>query len=128
MFFFEFLQGKISDSQKEVDSQAEWYAEYDKLEKARQKRRIWKWRDSDSRDEYAINAEEPVIYIRSSLFGRTEVDPTGKNTNRNHQYLYNLKVLGHKTYTRRDPNELQKAQAEVDTLSAAGRLGPLSPF
>ena len=44
------------------------------------------------------------------------------------QYLYNLKVYGHKVYTRRDETELSAAQKAVDAAVKKGELGPLSPL
>lgn len=124
-FFLEYLQYSWASAAKDYDAQdlAAWTKFLDTAEKDRQRDRIIAWRDRVTGDNYAVNAEQPEYYRRSAGFVWRVPDTSGKNKARNHQYLYNLEVYGHKQYSRRDKADLAKAQSAVDD-----RLGPLSPL
>mmetsp|Transcript_19437 Transcript_19437/g.40665 ORF Transcript_19437/g.40665 Transcript_19437/m.40665 type:complete len:133 (-) Transcript_19437:148-546(-) len=129
-FVFEMLTNAWGAATKDADNNdlANWHSNLDAQEKDRQRDRIIAWKDRVTPDNFAVNTEEPEYYRRSAGFVWRIKDPSGMHKARNHQYLYNLEVYGHKEYTRRDASELAAAQATVDSRAAIGNLGPLSPL
>lgn len=123
--YFAYLWDKNND---DAASYKEWQQFLDVAEKDRRRDRIISWRERTMYDDYAANAEEPIIYKRTAGFVWRQVDPTGTHKNRNHTYMYNLQTFGHRTYTRRDPAELSAAQNSVESRVATGELGGLSPL
>mmetsp|Transcript_9814 Transcript_9814/g.24473 ORF Transcript_9814/g.24473 Transcript_9814/m.24473 type:complete len:133 (-) Transcript_9814:542-940(-) len=129
-FVTEFIQGTWAARTRDYDSKdlKAWLDFTEQAEKDRQRERILGWKDRVSGDNYAVNAEEPEYYRRTAGFVWRIKDDSGKHKARNHQYLYNLEVYGHKQVSRRDTTELSKAQAAVASRVIAGDLGPLSPL
>lgn len=129
-FIFEMLTHSWSQATKGSDKHdlENWQDFLDKTERDRQRDRIIAWKDRTTPDNYAVNSEESEYYRRSAGFVWRVRDPTGAHKARNHQYLYNLEVYGHKQYTRRDQAQLEAAQRAVDARASSGELGPLSPL
>lgn len=128
-FLFEYFQNSWAAGTEARDAadKANWEDTWNRQEKERQRDRILAWRDRVAHNDYAANSEDSEFYYRSAGTVWRFQDPTGTHKARNHQYLYNLEVLGHKTYSRRDPQELAAAHADVATRVASGELGALSP-
>ncbi|GAX74487.1 hypothetical protein CEUSTIGMA_g1936.t1 [Chlamydomonas eustigma] len=129
-FIFELLQHTWSKTIKDADKEdlKNWQGFLESAEKDRERDRIIAWKDRTTPDNFAVNSEEPEYYRRTAGFLWRIKDATGTHKARNHQYLYNLEVFGHKQYTRRDPAAIAAAQAEVEARVSKGELGPLSPL
>ncbi|PNW80103.1 hypothetical protein CHLRE_08g378050v5 [Chlamydomonas reinhardtii] len=127
-YILDFLSYMWEKNNDDSASYKEWQDFLDVAEKDRRRDRIIAWRERTMYDDYAANAEEPIIYKRTAGFVWREVDPTGQAKNRNHTYMYNLKTFGHRSYTRRDPSELQAAATSVEARVKSGELGGLSPL
>lgn len=129
-FVAEYLQGSWAARTKDYDSKdlQTWLNFVEAAEKDRQRDRIIAWKDRVADDNYAVNAGQSEYYRRTAGFVWRIADESGKHKARDHQYLYNLEVYGHKQYTRRDATELGKAQAAVSSRVVSGELGPLSPL
>uniref|UniRef100_A0A6U2FFM1 Uncharacterized protein n=1 Tax=Chlamydomonas euryale TaxID=1486919 RepID=A0A6U2FFM1_9CHLO len=129
-FVFEMLTHAWGAATRDADRKdlENWQGFLDATERDRQRDRIIAWKDRTTPDNFAVNSEEPEYYRRSAGFVWRIKDPSGTHKARNHQYLYNLEVYGHKEYTRRDKSELEQAQSKVDSRAATGDLGPLSPL
>lgn len=127
-FLFEYINHAWGSAAKSYDSAdlAAWTQFLEAAEKDRQRDRIISWKDRTTLDDYAVNAEQPEYYRRSAGFVWRVKDSTGTHRARNHQYLYNLEVYGHKVFTRRDKADLVAAEQAV--ASKAAELGPLSPL
>lgn len=129
-FVNEFIQGSWALRTRDYDSNdlKNWLNFVETAEKDRQRDRILAWKDRVTDDNYAANAGVSEYYRRTAGFLWRIPDETGKHKARDHQYLYNLEVYGHKTYTRRTADDLSKAQASVSARVVSGELGPLSPL
>ncbi|KAG2482655.1 hypothetical protein HYH03_018428 [Edaphochlamys debaryana] len=127
-FILDFLSYTWNVQNDDAASYKEWQDFLDVAEKDRRRDRIISWRDRVMYDDYAVNADEPIIYKRTAGFVWREVDPTGQAKNRNHTYMYNLKSFGHRTYSRRDKSDLAAAEQAVAARVKRGELGGLSPL
>lgn len=129
-FLFEYLNALWASNREGADKadQANWEGFMDSIEKDRQRDRIIAWKDRVTPDNFAVNSEEAEYYRRSAGFVWRIKDPSGTHKARNHQYLYNLDMYGHKEYKRRDKGDLEAAQKKVDARAASGELGPISPL
>ncbi|GLI68235.1 hypothetical protein VaNZ11_012585 [Volvox africanus] len=127
-FILEYLSYVWTKNNDDAASYKEWTDFLDVAEKDRRRDRIISWRERVMYDDYAVNAEEPIVYKRTAGFVWREVDHTGKHKNHNHTYMYNLQTFGHRVYSRRDPAELAAAHAVVADRVTKGDLGGLSPL
>ncbi|PNH06869.1 hypothetical protein TSOC_006719 [Tetrabaena socialis] len=127
-FILDYFSYIWEKNNSDADSYKEWSGFLDVAEKDRRRDRIIAWRDRTMYDDYAANAEEPIIYKRTAGFVWRQLDPTGQAKNRNHTYMYNLQTFGHRTYSRRDGAELTAASKSVAERVKKGELGGLSPL
>ncbi|GFR51650.1 hypothetical protein Agub_g14082, partial [Astrephomene gubernaculifera] len=127
-FLLDYFAYQWEKQNNDADSYKEWSEFLDVAEKDRRRDRIIAWRERVMYDDYAVNAEEPIVYKRTAGFVWREVDHTGTHKNRNHTYMYNLKSFGHKMYSRRDTAELTAAEKAVAERVRKGELGGLSPL
>uniref|UniRef100_A0A7S3RAY3 Uncharacterized protein n=1 Tax=Dunaliella tertiolecta TaxID=3047 RepID=A0A7S3RAY3_DUNTE len=129
-FLKEYLGWKWSEGASDYDAKdlKAWNDYLQSAEKDRQRDRIISWRDFVTTDNATVSTEDPHYYRRTAGFVWRIKDESGKHKARNHSYLYNLELHGHKQYTRRDKKELEAMQQEVNARVATGQLGPLNPL
>mmetsp|Transcript_18567 Transcript_18567/g.39856 ORF Transcript_18567/g.39856 Transcript_18567/m.39856 type:complete len:132 (+) Transcript_18567:106-501(+) len=128
-FVFEYLQGAFGRAQAGYDQKdvENWSNFLQQADRDRQRDRLVLWRDRTTTDDFAASGDSEY-YRRTAGFVWRYKDVTGKHQARNHQYLYNLEVYGHRQYTRRDKADLQAAEQSVQARVVSGELGPLSPL
>eukprot|EP00798_Chlamydomonas_sp_ICE-L_P003355 gene3355-13385_t len=121
-FVLEYISGlwETGSSKNDQADFNQWQGYLEKEGDNRKRDRILLWKDRVTHDDYAVNSEEPEFYRRTAGFVWRFKDETG--------YLYNMKVYGHRVFTRREDSDLQAAHGNVANRAATGDLGPLSPL